>query len=118
MFKQRIETVFKVRDSEDTLQLYFRGVFQTLFQAPASVFHQLFVSVLTAFAIFKNPTPFSPETPQKLITQDYAFRISVRGNENRVFVIKILLDEVIKVIEVGVSPVGYADNVVEAYLVE
>ena len=118
MFKESVKVRFEVRDREDPLQLDLGSFRETFFQSRRPVLHQDLVSVFAVLTVVKYSAAFSPEASQKLVFQENALCVCVRGYENCLFVVKIFFDEIVKVFKVCVSPVRNADNVMKANLVE
>ena len=78
------------------------------------MFHQDLVSVFAVSPVVKDTATLSPKAAQELVSQKNALCVRVRGDVDRVFVIKVVFDVSVKITQVIVSPVRHADDVREA----
>ena len=78
----------------------------------------MFVCVLASLPVFEDSTAFSPETTDEFVSQEDAFRVGVGGYENRLFVVEIVLDIIVEIVEVCVRSVRDGDDVVPTALIE
>ena len=71
----------------------------------------MFVGILAPFSVLDDTATLSPEASHKLVTEDNALGVGVDGYVDDFLVVKVLLEVVVEILEVGVRSVWHADHV-------